>query len=142
ENYQESVFSGIKQEFQAFATRLGFHDVEFIPISALAGDNCVHRSSRMPWYRGGTLLEYLECVPVHSHHNYGDLRFPVQYVLRPNLTSRGFAASIASGILKKGDTLLALPSGNQSRVVGIDTFSGELQAAYPPMSVSVRLEHE
>ena len=142
EGYREAVFTEIRTAFHDFVQQLGFQDTKFIPISALAGDNCVHPSRRMPWYQGGTLLEYLENVPVASHHNAKDLRFPVQYVLRPHLRYRGFAGSVASGVVKKGDTVVALPSGRQSRVTAIDTFSGEIPEAYPPMSVTLRLADE
>jgi len=142
ENFAEHVFSRIQSEFRQFAAGLGFLDVKFIPISALKGDNCVHPSTNMPWYQGGTLLEYLENVPVTSQHNFDDFRFPVQYVLRPNLNYRGFAASVASGIVRKGDRVMVLPSGKQSRVLAIDTFDGEVVAAFPPMSVTLRLEDE
>lgn len=142
ENFDEAVFTRIQSEFRQFASNLGFRDVKFIPISALQGDNCVHASKHMPWYQGGTLLEHLEQVPVMSQHNYDDFRFPIQYVLRPHLNYRGFAASVASGIVRKGDRVMVLPSGKQSRVLGIDTFDGEVAAAFPPMSVTLRLEDE
>src|SRR6187402_1482366 len=141
-NFDEAIFSAIQAEFRKFAAGLGFSDIKFIPISALRGDNCVHASTNMPWYHGGTLLEYLEHVPVQSQHNFDDFRFPVQYVLRPNLNYRGFAASVASGIVKKGDTVMVLPGGKQSKVLAIDTFDGEVAAAFPPMSVTLRLQDE
>jgi bifunctional enzyme CysN/CysC len=140
--FDEAVFSAIQEEFRKFTASLGFLDIKFIPISALQGDNCVHPSAHMPWYQGGTLLEYLEHVPVQSHHNFDDFRFPVQYVQRPNLDYRGFAASVASGVVKKGDRVMVLPSGKQSKVLAIDTFDGEVAAAFPPMSVTLRLEDE
>lgn len=140
--FRQATFDEIKTTFDRFAQRLGFQDVKFVPISALEGDNCVHPSRRMPWHEGGTLLEYLESVPVSSHYNSRDFRFPVQYVLRPNLGYRGFAGSVASGIIKKGDTVVVLPSGKQSRVAAIDTFGGEIPQAHPPMSVTLRLADE
>jgi len=142
EHFDEAVFTRIQLEFRQFASNLGFRDVKFIPISALQGDNCVHASKHMPWHSGGTLLEYLEQVPVMSQHNYDDFRFPIQYVLRPHLDYRGFAAAVASGIVRKGDRVMVLPSGKQTRVLAIDTFDGEVAAAFPPMSVTLRLEDE
>jgi bifunctional enzyme CysN/CysC len=111
-------------------------------VSALLGDNCVHASKKMPWYDQGTLLEYLENVPVTRDYNLTDFRFAVQYVLRPNLNYRGFSGTVSSGTVRKGDTVMALPSGRQSKVRAIDTYDGELDSAHPPMSVTLRLEDE
>jgi bifunctional enzyme CysN/CysC len=140
--YDQEVFSSIRREFAAFAERLGFKDVTFVPISAKNGDNVVHPSERMPWYSGPTLLQHLEAVPIANDRNQVDFRFPVQYVLRPNLDYRGFSAQIAAGVVRKGDPVMVLPSRKTSRVVAIDTFEGELQSAFSPMSVSLRLADE
>lgn len=114
----------------------------FFPISALAGDNCVKPSGRTPWYSGLTVLQYLEVVPVHETRDFAHLRYPVQYVLRPSLDYRGFAARIASGVVRKGDAVMILPSGKTSRVKAIDTSEGELAEAFAPQSVTLRLEDE
>jgi bifunctional enzyme CysN/CysC len=144
--WSQEVFESIRREFSDFAGRLGFNDVKFIPISAKLGDNVVDKSKNISWYEPAdgahTLLEYLETVPVTASVNQKDFRFPVQYVLRPHLNYRGFAGTIASGSLKKGDTLMVLPSGKSSQVVSIDTFDGELEQAHAPMAVTVRLADE
>src|SRR5687767_1493891 len=101
--YAEPVFEAIRKDFSEFAVRLGFRDVTFIPISAREGDNVVHRSARMPWYAGKTLLEFLESVPIATDRNHSDFRYPVQYVIRPHLDYRGFAAEIASGVVRRDD---------------------------------------
>jgi bifunctional enzyme CysN/CysC len=141
-DFDHEVFNKIHREFSAFCGKLGFKDITFIPISALDGDNVVHRSARVPWHTGSTLLEYLETVPIASDINHTDFRYPVQYVLRPHLDYRGFAAAIASGVVKKGDPIMVLPSGKTSKVVGIDTFEGEVERAFAPMSVTLRLADE
>ncbi len=141
-DWDRGVFDGIREEFTAFTKQLSFKDVSFIPISALRGDNVVHGSSLMPWWSGGTLLELLETIPIAGDRNLEDLRYPVQYVIRPDLTYRGFAGQIASGTVKVGDELMALPSRKTSKVVSIDTFEGPRQEAVAPMSVSIRLADE
>jgi bifunctional enzyme CysN/CysC len=140
--YGQARFQEIRAVFQDFVAQLGFQGVVFIPISALAGDNCVHRSDKMPWYDGVTLLEHLETVPLTNTVNYENFRLPVQSVLRPDLDYRGFSGVISSGVVKQGDPIMVLPSRVQSRVTSIDTFDGSLERAYAPMSVTVRLEHE
>lgn len=140
--YDEAVFTSIRQEFEAFAAKLQTTDIRFIPISALRGDNVVTRSDRMPWYRGESLLEVLETIYVGSDRNLVDLRFPVQYVLRPNMDFRGYAGQIVSGVIRKGDEVMALPSMKTSRVKSIVTWEGEVDAAFAPMSVTVTLEDE
>jgi bifunctional enzyme CysN/CysC len=148
--FSQDVFERIKAEYLDFVGTLGFNDLCFIPMSALKGDNVVEPSATMPWYKAGgdskqrgvTLLEHLETVPIAGDRNLEDLRFPVQLVLRPNLNFRGFAGTIASGVIRKGDAIRALPSGKTSRVKSIVTYSGELLEAYAPMSVTVTLEDE
>ncbi len=142
ENYSEEVFNKIRAEFAEFCGQLRFQEVKFIPISARDGDNVVHHSKNTPWYSGGTILEYLEKVPVRAGINSEDFRYPIQYVLRPNLNYRGFSGTIASGSVKKGDTLMSLPSRKTSKVLSIDTFDGELETAYAPMAITIRLEDE
>ncbi len=141
-NWDERVYDQIRHEFSDFAAKLEFTDVQFIPVSALQGDNVVSRSSRMPWYQGSPLLDYLERVHVASDRNLIDLRFPVQYVLRPNSSFRGFAGSLASGILRRGDDVMALPSRMRTRIASISTHEGDLQEAFPPMAVTVQLEDQ
>jgi bifunctional enzyme CysN/CysC len=140
--FDQGIFDEIRAEFSAFATKLGFKDVEFIPISALTGDNVVTPSTKMPWFPGGTLLQFLETVPIASDHNHRDFRYPVQYVLRPHLDYRGFAGEIASGVVKKGDPIMVMSSRKTSRVKAIDTFEGEIDSAFAPRSVAIRLEDE
>ena len=103
--FSEETFTAIRDQFCEFAHKLNLQDLQFIPLSALEGDNVVRRSARMPWYRGPSLLEHLESVPVTSDHNLEDLRFPVQYVLRPDLNFRGFAGQVASGVIRQGDSI-------------------------------------
>jgi bifunctional enzyme CysN/CysC len=139
--FDEVAFARIQRELSTFAQSLSFADVSFFPISALKGDNCVRRSEKTPWYRGPTVLEFLESVPVHAR-SPGNWRYPVQCVIRPNLDYRGFAGRIASGVVKKGDEILVVSSGKTSRVKAIDTFDGELAEAFAPQSVTLRLEDE
>ncbi len=141
-DYDEARFTEIRKEFLALAEHLGLKSVEVIPVSALAGDNIVNKSEKMPWYSGPTLLEYLETVPVAKSMSGSPLRFPVQLVLRPNASFRGFAGQVASGVLHEGDTVMSLPSRQQSRVKAIVTFDGNIKTAMNPMSVAVELEDE
>jgi bifunctional enzyme CysN/CysC len=140
--YDEAVFTKIKQDYIDFASRLELPDVHFMPISALKGDNVVAPSPNMPWYTGSPLVPLLETVYIGSDRNMEDFRFPVQYVLRPNLDFRGFAGTVASGIIRKGDEIISLPSRKKSRVKQIVTFDGELEEAYAPLSVTLTLEDE
>jgi bifunctional enzyme CysN/CysC len=140
--YESTAFSRVKAEFSAFAQSLSFQDVTFFPISALCGDNCVHRSAKTPWYEGPTVLEFLESVPAQGPRDATRFRYPVQYVIRPNLDYRGFSGRIASGTVKKGDPVVVLSSGKTSRVKAIDTFEGEVAEASAPLSVTLRLEDE
>jgi len=141
-DFREEIFESIRTEFSTFATALGIRDLHFIPISALQGDNVVDRSRNMPWFEGGSLLHYLETVHIASDRNFKDLRFPVQYVIRPNLDFRGFAGQIASGTVRPGDAIMVLPSGRTSKVASIVTYDGNLDQAVPPMSVTLCLEDE
>lgn len=140
--YSQDVYEKIKSDYTGFVAKLGIPDVQFIPISALKGDNVVEKSAAMTWYFGPPLLKHLETVHIASDRNLEDFRFPVQYVLRPNLNFRGFCGTIASGIIKKGDPVLVLPSGRQSRVRSIVTFDGELSEAFAPQAVTLTLEDE
>ncbi len=141
-DFDQKVFQDIQRDFLEFGDTLGFKDVTFFPVSALDGDNVVEKSGRSPWHKGPCVLEYLETLPISADCNVDDFRFPVQYVIRPHLDYRGFAAEVASGVVKKGDEVLALPSGKKSRVKAIDTFEGEIDEAFTPQSVTLRLEDE
>ncbi len=140
--YEESVFNEIQAAFAELATRLGFKDVHYLPLSALRGDNVVTKSAAMPWYQGPPLLDYLETVPLTRTGNEGPLRFPVQYVLRPNLDFRGFSGTIASGTVRRGDRIMALPSRKTSTVERIVTFDGDLAEAHAEMAVTLTLADE
>jgi len=142
-DYREDVFEQIRTEFTDFASRLRVRDLSFIPISALNGDNVVDRSENMPWFDGSPLLSHLERLHVASDRNLTDVRFPVQYVIRPQQHEhrdyRGYAGTVASGVMRPGDPVVALPSGLETTIAGIDTADGPVAEAYPPMSVTVRL---
>ena len=140
--YDEAVFARIKQDYIDFASRLELPDVHFMPISALKGDNVVAPSPNMPWFAGSALMPLLETVYIGSDRNMEDFRFPVQLVLRPNLDFRGFAGTIASGIIRTGDEIMSLPSRKKSRVKSIVAFDGELDEAFAPLSVTLTLEDE
>ncbi len=140
--FDPQVYEKIRGEFAAFTRSLGFAGVTFFPISALRGDNCVRRSPTTPWYEGPTVLEFLESVPAGTSASRGAMRYPVQYVVRPNLDYRGFAGRVASGVVKKGDPVMVVSSGKSSRVKAIDVFSGEVPLAFAPQSVTLRLEDE
>jgi sulfate adenylyltransferase large subunit len=141
-DFRQEVFDQIRETFAAFALMLGARDIQYIPMSALQGDNVVRRSSRMPWYRGPSLLEHLEAVPISNDRNLTDMRFPVQYVIRPDLNFRGLAGQLVSGVIRPGDEVTVLPSGRSSRVKQIATWDGTLEEAFAPMSVTVCLEDE
>jgi len=140
--WDRRVFETIRDEFTAFAAKLQNVDIRFIPVSALKGDNVVARSRRMPWYGGESLLELLDGIYIGSDRNLVDFRFPVQYVIRPDLRFRGYAGVVASGVVRPGDEVLALPSMRTSRVKSIVTYDGDLAEAFPPMSVCLTLEDE
>lgn len=145
-DYAEAAYETIKEEFEGFASKLDVVDVHFIPISALKGDNVVHRSEKTPWYDGPTLMYYLENVHIGSDHNLIDVRFPVQFVIRPNTDEfhdyRGYAGRLAGGVMKKGDEVMLLPSGFTTKIAKIDTADGEIGQAFPPMSATVILEDD
>jgi len=140
--YREQVFAQLQEEFLALAEQLKIAAVQCIPVSALAGDNIVDRSANMRWYSGPTLLEHLETVPIEPASSISAMRFPVQYVIRPDAGFRGFAGQISGGIIRRGDAVLALPSRQTTRVQSLVTFDGELDAAVLSQSVTLRLEDE
>jgi bifunctional enzyme CysN/CysC len=145
-DWSEDVYESIRDEFSAFASKLNIPDLTVIPISALNGDNVVTHSQNMSWYEGSTLLHHLEHVHVASDRNLVDVRFPVQYVVRPQSTTvsdyRGYAGTVAGGVMKPGDEVMVLPSGFTTRIESIDTADGPVEEAFPPMSVVVRLADE
>src|SRR5437764_10651199 len=145
-DYDEGAFEDIVEDFGDFAARLDVHDVTTIPISALHGDNVVDHSEAMPWYEGPSLLYHLEHVHIASDRNLHDVRFPVQWVIRPGADVdpdyRGYAGQVAGGVLQPGDDVVVLPSGQPTRIAAIDAFGGPLERAFPPMSVTVRLEDD
>jgi bifunctional enzyme CysN/CysC len=145
-DWSEDVFDQIAGEFTNFAAKLDIADLTIIPVSALHGDNVVSRSDRMPWYEGPSLLHHLEYVHIASDRNLVDVRFPVQYVIRPqsnrHLDYRGYAGQVAGGVLKPGDEVMVLPSGFSTRISAIATANGPVDEAFPPMSVTIRLEDE
>ncbi len=141
-DFDQAVFNKIREEYQQLISQLDIQDVSYFPLSALEGDNVVEKSKRTPWYDGPALLDFLETVPIHLDRNMTDFRFPVQYVLRPNLDFRGFCGKIASGVVHKGDEVIALPSMKRSRVKGIHTYEGEIDEAFCPMSPVITLEDE
>ncbi len=141
-DFSLGVFNKIKDEYLSLTAQLGIEDVVCFPLSALEGDNVVEKSERTPWYTGTSLLEYLETVPIHRDRNMDDFRYPVQYVLRPNLDFRGFCGKIASGVIHQGDEVIALPSMKHSHVKSIVTHDDELQEAFCPQCVTLTLEDE
>jgi sulfate adenylyltransferase subunit 1 len=144
--FKENVFTRIKNDYEAFVSKLSALDVQFIPISALKGDNVVDKSKNMKWYKGKTLLNLLESIDIANDQNLNDVRFPVQYVIRPMSHEyhdyRGYAGRIAGGVLKKGDAVTVLPNGKSSKIKSIDTSEGQLSKAFAPMSVTLTLEDE
>ena len=141
-DFSKEVFDKIVSDYKSFVEPLNIPDIQCIPLSALEGDNVVEKSDRTPWYEGTSLLEYLETVHIGNDHNLKDFRYPVQYVLRPNLDFRGFCGKVSSGVIRKGDEIMALPSGKKSHVKSIVTYEGEIDYAFPPMSVTITLEDE
>ncbi|CAG7857897.1 partial bifunctional enzyme CysN/CysC, partial [biofilm metagenome] len=141
-DYSESVFNKIKQDYLNFVSTLDLHDIMFIPMSALDGDNVVNYSGNMPWFTGLPLMETLNTVKIANDHNFTDARFPIQYVNRPNLDFRGFCGTVAAGVFRKGDIVTALPSGKSSAIKSIVTYDGDLEEAFPPMAVTFTLADE
>ncbi|MGB3287171.1 adenylyl-sulfate kinase [Mycolicibacter algericus] len=145
-DWDEQRFASIRDDFHSFATRLDVHDVTTIPISALLGDNVVTKSDKTPYYEGPSLLSHLEDVYIAGDRNLVDVRFPVQYVIRPqtheHADHRSYAGTVASGVLRPGDDVVVLPSGKPSRVAAIEGPSGQVSEAFPPMAVSVSLEDD
>ncbi|MCB9885895.1 MAG: sulfate adenylyltransferase subunit CysN [Planctomycetes bacterium] len=141
-DWSEDRFEEIRSAYSEFAARLNVRDIHFIPMSALKGDNVVRRSDQMPWFQGAPLLDHLENVHLASDRNLVDLRLPVQNVVRPDLNFRGYAGTLASGVIRVGDQIAVLPSGKQSKVKSIVTFDGPLQEAFAPMAVTVTLTDE
>lgn len=145
-DYKQDVYNKLVKDLEAFSAKLETKDVRFIPISALKGDNVVHRSEKMDWFEGATLMHTLETVHIASDHNHIDCRFPIQNVIRPQTTEyhdyRGYAGRIAGGVFKKGDTVMVLPSGFTSKIKSIDTFNGEIDEAFAPMSITMTLEDD
>lgn len=140
--YRQEVFEKIRADYLTFYERMSFSDLHFIPISALLGDNIINASENMPWYKGSTLMHFLDTVNIGSDRNFDDFRFPVQFVNRPNLDFRGFCGTISSGIIRKGDEIMALPSRKTSKVKSIVTFDGEQDEAFVPQSVTLTLDDE
>ena len=141
-DFSEDVFNKIKQDYIDFTKELNTGELYFIPMSALKGDNVVNVSEQTPWYGGETLMWMLENVKISADRNFDDFRFPVQFVNRPNLDFRGFCGTIASGIVRKGDEIIALPSGKSSKIKSIVTYDEELELAHMPMAVTLTLEDE
>ena len=145
-DYSEDTFNEVREEFRQFAMRLDVPDLSFIPVSALAGDNVVDKSTNMDWYDGPTLLSHLETLHTASDRNMVDVRFPVQYVIRPMSDEyhdyRGYAGSVAGGVMKPGDDVVVLPSGFESTIKSIDTIEGPVDEAFAPMAVTVRLNDD
>ena len=143
-DFSKERFDKIVSDYKAWLDAQGINipDLQCIPLSALEGDNVVEKSANTPWYEGQSLMDYLETVPIDQDINMQSLRYPVQYVLRPNLDFRGFAGKLASGVVKVGDEVMALPSGKSSRVKEIVTYDGNLDEAFAPQSVTITLEDE
>ncbi|MBZ0242156.1 MAG: GTP-binding protein, partial [Bacteroidales bacterium] len=141
-DYSEDVFNKIVADYKKFTTPLSIPDLEFIPLSALNGDNVVEVSDNMPWYKGKSLLNYLESVHVVSDRNFDDFRLPVQNVLRPGSDFRGFSGKIASGVIRKGDQVMSLPSRTTATVTRIIGVEGDTDYAFPPQSITLTLSEE
>lgn len=142
-DYSKTSYAKIKADYLDFIKDLdGLNDVHVIPISALDGDNVVNKSTNMPWYRGQSMMETLETIEISADDNFQDIRFPVQYVNRPNADFRGFCGTLVAGILHQGDAVTVLPSGKTSTIKSIVTFDGDLQQAYPSMAVTLTLDDE
>ena len=141
-DYSQTVYEEIVGQYKEFSEKLDIQNIIFIPVSALKGDNVVKKSTRMPWYEGASLLHYLENLHISADRNLIDFRFPVQYVVRPNLDFRGYAGKISSGTISPGEEIVVLPSGKSSRIKAISTYDGELEEAFSPQSVVLTLHDE
>jgi sulfate adenylyltransferase subunit 1 len=145
-DYSEAAFNKVVEQYQDLASNLDIHDIRYIPISALHGDNVVNASENMPWHHSGSLLDALETIYIASDENHQDARFPVQTVIRPHAVEyhdyRGYAGRVAGGIFKKGDMVTVLPNGLSSKIKSIDTYGGPVEEAFAPMSVSITLEDD
>ncbi|MDM7860002.1 sulfate adenylyltransferase subunit CysN [Alteromonas sp. ASW11-36] len=141
-DYSETVFNDIKADYLEFAKELNIPDIQFVPMSALEGDNVVNKSENTPWYQGDTLMHILETIQIGEDANHDDFRFPVQYVNRPNLNFRGFAGTVVSGEIAPGDKVTTLPSGKTSTVASIETFEGQQDRAFTPQAVTLTLADE
>jgi sulfate adenylyltransferase subunit 1 len=145
-NYDEKVYDKIVEDYKSFSSKLEVHDIQFVPISALVGDNVVNRSEHMDWYQGATLMHMLETVHIESDYNHIDSRFPVQYVVRPQTKEhqdfRGYAGRVAGGIFRPGDDIMVLPSGFTSKIKTVELGGEVLKEAFAPMSVTMTLEDE
>jgi len=141
-NFDQKVFDQICEDYKNFVAQLDIPDITCIPLSALKGDNVVEKSDKMPWYQGKCMLDFLEHVHISSDRNFEDMRYPVQYVLKPDNNFRGFSARVASGIVRKGETVMVLPSRKTSKIKSIVTYDEDLEEAFPPQSVTVTLEDE
>jgi bifunctional enzyme CysN/CysC/sulfate adenylyltransferase subunit 1 len=140
--YSEARFNEIKEDYLKFASQLDIQDIQFVPLSALKGTNVVSNSELTPWFTGKPLMEVLETVAIAEDRNFEDFRLPVQYVNRPNLNFRGFCGTIASGVIKPGESVIALPSGKQSTVKSIVTYDGELDQAFTDQAITLTLNDE
>src|SRR5690606_20269775 len=145
-NYDQEVFDKIKKDLEAFSSKLNVKDVQFVPISALKGDNVVNKSENMPWYNGSTLMYLLENIHIASDYNHVDCRLPVQYDIRPQSDQfhdyRGYSGRVAGGVFKKGDDVVVLPSGFTSKVKSIHLYDKDIEEAFAPMSISMTLEDD
>lgn len=145
-NWDKDIFEKIKLDFQTITSKIDFDDIYFIPISALKGDNIIHKSENMNWYKNNTLMELLENIEITNDNNFIDGRFPIQSIIRPQNDEfhdyRGYAGRIASGIFKPGDKITVLPSKITSKIKSIDLYNQQIEEAFPPMSVTIRLEDE
>ena len=141
-DYSETRFDEIREEYKAFSESLPAAEFHFIPLSALEGDNVVEVSKNMAWFSGEPLMTLLENIPINASRNLADFRFPVQYVNRPNLNFRGYCGTVASGVVRKGDLITALPSGKSSRIKSIVTYDEEIEIAFAPMAITLTLENE
>lgn len=141
-DYSEEVFNKICADYMELAKELEIHDIRFLPLSALTGCNVVHKSEHTPWYQGPPLMETLESIEIADDANFEDMRLPVQYVNRPNLDFRGFCGTLAGGVVRKGDEIVALPSGKTTRVSAVISADGEVEEAFPPMAITLTTEDE